>query len=101
MLMREQVGSNTRTARDALDTTCFEENMIRMNKLRFGIIGWGYWGPKIARNLNTVRGAMITIVANQDAYRLKAATESLPGIQTTTRAEDVVRSDVDGVIIAT
>src|SRR3989442_2357396 len=72
-----------------------------MNKLRFGIIGWGYWGPKIARNLNTVRGAMITIVADQDAYRLKAATESLPGIQTTTRAEDVLRCDVDGVIIAT
>ena len=72
-----------------------------MNKLRFGIIGWGYWGPKIARNLNTVRDAMVTIVADHDAYRLKAATESLPGIQTTTRAEDVFRSDVDGVIIAT
>ncbi len=75
--------------------------MIRMNKLRFGIIGWGYWGPKIARNLNTVRDAMVTIVADKDAYRLKAATESLPGIQTTTRAQDVFRSDVDGVIIAT
>ncbi len=72
-----------------------------MNKLRFGIIGWGYWGPKIARNLNTVRGAMITIVADKDAYRLKAAAESLQSIQTTTRAEDVFRSDVDGVIIAT
>ena len=75
--------------------------MIRMNKLRFGIIGWGYWGPKIARNLNTVRDAMVTIVADRDAFRLKAANESLPGIQTTTRAQDVFRSDVDGVIIAT
>ena len=75
--------------------------MIRMKKLRFGVIGWGYWGPKIARNLNTVRGAMITIVADKDAYRLKAAAESLQSIQTTTRAEDVFRSDVDGVIIAT
>src|SRR2546430_13945637 len=73
--------------------------MIRMNKLRFGIIGWGYWGPKIARNLNTVRGAMITIVADKDAYRLNAAAESLQSLQTTTRAEDVFRSDVDGVII--
>jgi len=72
-----------------------------MNKLRFGIIGWGYWGPKIARNLNTVHDAMVTIVADHDAYRLKAATESLPGVQTTTSAQDVFRSDVDGVIIAT
>src|SRR5204863_7774981 len=101
MLIREQASSNTRTTRVTLDTTCFEENMIRMNKLRFGSIGWGYWGPKIARNLNTVRGAMITIVADKDAYRLKAAAESLQSIQTTTRAEDVFRSDVDGVIIAT
>ena len=22
-----------------------------MEDLRFGVIGWGYWGPKIARNL--------------------------------------------------
>jgi predicted dehydrogenase len=72
-----------------------------MNKLRFGIIGWGYWGPKIARNLNTVHDAMVTIVADHDAFRLKAATESLPGVQTTTSAQDVFRSDVDGVIIAT
>ena len=75
--------------------------MIRMNKLRFGIIGWGYWGPKIARNLNTVHDAMVTIVADWDANRLKAATESLQWIQTTTRAEDVFRADVDGVIVAT
>src|SRR6266566_4488377 len=101
MLIREQASSNSRTTRDALDITCFEENMIRMNKLRFGIIGWGYWGPKIARNLNIVRGAMITIVADKDAYRLKAAAESLQSIQTTTRAEEVYRSDVDGVIVAT
>jgi predicted dehydrogenase len=69
--------------------------------LRFGIIGWGYWGPKIARNLNSLSHALVTMVADRDAYRLASLTVNQPWVQTTTQAEEVFRSDVDGVIIAT
>jgi predicted dehydrogenase len=74
---------------------------IQMKDLRFGVIGWGYWGPKIARNLDTLPHAGVSIVADQDAHRLASLAVGRPSIKTTTLPEEVFRSDVDGVIIAT
>ncbi len=69
--------------------------------LRFGIIGWGYWGPKLARNLDSLPQARVTIVADQDVNRLASLAINQPSLKTTTLAEDVFRSDVDGVAIVT
>jgi predicted dehydrogenase len=71
-----------------------------MQDLRIGIIGWGYWGPKIARNLDSLGNATVAAVADQDAHRL-ASIVNQHRVKTTTEAEDVFRSDVDGVVIAT
>ena len=35
--------------------------------LRFGVIGWGYWGPKIARNLDYFTMPQLAMVADEDA----------------------------------
>ena len=72
-----------------------------MKHLRFAIIGWGYWGPKIARNLNALPHAKVSMVADMDVRRLASLAISQPEIQTTTQVEDVFRSNVDAVIIAT
>jgi predicted dehydrogenase len=74
---------------------------MRMTDLRFGIIGWGYWGPKIARNLDSLPHIVVTKVADLDARRLTPLSVSQPWIQTTTQVEDIFQSDVDGIIIAT
>ncbi len=71
-----------------------------MRELRFGVIGWGYWGPKIARNLGSLPQAAVTMVADTDMYRLAALATSQSGIQTTTRVEEMLHSDIDGVVIA-
>ena len=73
---------------------------MKMRELRFGVIGWGYWGPKIARNLASLPQAAVTMVADTDTYRLAALTASQAGIQTTTSVEEMLRSDIDGVVIA-
>src|SRR5579864_238825 len=77
--------------------------LTRMTDLRFGIIGWGYWGPKIARNLDALPHAMVTMVADLDTRRLLSLAENQnqSWVHKTTQAEDVFRSDVDGVVIAT
>jgi predicted dehydrogenase len=69
--------------------------------LRFGVIGWGYWGPKIARNLDTLPHTAVTMVADMDAMRMASLKLNQPWIQTTTNPEDIFRSDIDGVVIAT
>jgi predicted dehydrogenase len=74
-----------------------------MADLRFGVIGWGYWGPKIARNMDSLPHAIITMVADSDAHRLAslAMNQYQSWVRKTTQAEDVFRSDVDGIVIAT
>src|SRR2546421_5394525 len=74
-----------------------------LTDLHFGVIGWGYWGPKIARNLETLPHSMVTVVADSDARRLASLSvnQYQSWVFKTTTAEDVFRSDVDGVVIAT
>ena len=71
-----------------------------MKELSFGIIGWGYWGPKIGRNLDSLPHAKVSVIADQDALRLAPLTRQSE-IHITQRVEDVFRSNVDGVVIAT
>ncbi|GHO91687.1 oxidoreductase [Reticulibacter mediterranei] len=72
-----------------------------MADLRFGIVGWGYWGPKIARNLDSLSHASVGMVADLDTHRLASIVVNQPWIQTTTQVEDLLNSDLDGIVIAT
>src|SRR2546428_5983606 len=74
---------------------------MRAKELRFGVIGWGYWGPKIARNLDSLSHAAVTMVGDTNAYRFTNLAVNQPWIQTTTLNEDIFRSDVDAIVIAT
>jgi predicted dehydrogenase len=72
-----------------------------MRYLRFGVVGWGYWGPKVARNLASLSDATVSRVADVDVRRLAAIGTSQPGIETTTDIQELMRSDVDAIAIAT
>ena len=74
---------------------------MMMKDLRFGVIGWGYWGPKIARNLDSLPHATVAMVADTDAHRLAKLGVNQPWIQTTTLLEEIFRSEVDAIVIAT
>src|SRR6266567_2052668 len=74
---------------------------MNMADLRFGVIGWGYWGPKVARNLASLPHAVVSMIADTDVTRLASSTANFSSVRTTTQSEDVFRSDVDGVVIAT
>lgn len=76
---------------------------MTMKDLRFGIIGWGYWGPKIARNLEALSHVMITMVVDSDTRRLASLPANLYQgiIKKTDNIKDVLQSDVDGIVIAT
>jgi predicted dehydrogenase len=72
-----------------------------MVDLRFGIAGWGYWGPKIARNLDGLSHATVAMVADLDENRLASLSMHQPWISTTTHVEELLQADIDGVVIAT
>lgn len=79
-----------------------EEN-TSMTDLRFAIIGWGYWGPKLARNLESLSAASVTTVIDSDAYRLESLTlnQNNSWVRTSTQVKDAFQADIDGVVIAT
>src|SRR5947209_17594284 len=72
-----------------------------MQYLRFVVVGWGYWGPKIARNLESLPRSTVTTVADADERRLASLASNQPGTSTTTEVEELFRSEVDAVVIAT
>lgn len=72
-----------------------------MRYLRFGVIGWGYWGPKVARNLASLPDATVSMVADLDVRRLASIEASQAGIATTTDPQELIRSsNVDAIAIA-
>jgi predicted dehydrogenase len=70
--------------------------------IRVGIIGYGYWGPNLARNFSEVPGFRLNIVADKEPGRLHQAQIRLPRIRTTEDAAELISAeDVELVAIAT
>ena len=67
-----------------------------------GVIGYGYWGPNLVRNLVECPGAAMRIVCDQRPERLAHVERRYPGMKTTTSPEELINdSSVDAVVIAT
>src|SRR5436309_3124787 len=67
-----------------------------------GVIGCGYWGPNLIRNMTKVKDCRLAMVADQRPDRLEAVRHLNPGMSLTTDANELIESNsVDAVVIAT
>src|SRR6266849_1799167 len=66
-----------------------------------GVIGCGYWGPKLIRNFSALPEAELAMVCDLQVERLSAVGEEYPGTQLTTDLEAMLASEVAAVAIAT
>ena len=70
--------------------------------LKMGVIGYGYWGPNIVRNFNSVENAKVVSLCDLSEGALAKATKLYPFIETSTDPNDLLSSkDVDAVAIIT
>ena len=70
--------------------------------LRVGVIGYGYWGPNIVRNLNALERCRLVSVCDTNPKALTRAQKIYPGLHLTTDVTEVLRSpDIDAVAIVT
>src|ERR1039457_521726 len=68
--------------------------------MNFGVIGYGYWGPNIVRNLTTIEGSKVLTIADLDPSAQERARKAYPGIKITSDAMDVIlATDIDAVAI--
>ncbi|UCB42534.1 MAG: Gfo/Idh/MocA family oxidoreductase [Dehalococcoidales bacterium] len=66
-----------------------------------GVIGCGYWGPKHVRNFHELEEAQLTMVCDLDEDRLERVKTQYPYVETALNPKDLLRGNVDAVVIAT
>ncbi|MFH1482863.1 MAG: Gfo/Idh/MocA family oxidoreductase [Chloroflexota bacterium] len=69
--------------------------------VKIGLIGYGYWGPKHARNFHELPGAEFRMVADLNGERLRQVQAMYPWVACTKDYRELLESDVEGVVIAT
>jgi predicted dehydrogenase len=70
--------------------------------VRVGIVGLGYWGPNIARNLAEIAGCELRWLCDSDPAKLERVAASLPGAQTTGELDRLLGDDeLDAIVLAT
>jgi predicted dehydrogenase len=73
-----------------------------MQMLKFGVIGYGYWGPNIVRNLRALEGCQVVGICDQSAATHKRIYAAHPGIPVHSDSNDLVKSgDVDAIAVIT
>jgi len=70
--------------------------------LKFGVIGYGYWGPNVVRNLETLEESQVLAIAELSPNARKRAQRAYPGIHITSDATEVIASPkIDAVAVIT
>lgn len=70
--------------------------------MKVGVIGYGYWGPNVVRNLRAQAGVEVLVIADANQDRLMQIAKTYPGIGTTTNPDDIFLSPaIEAVVIAT
>jgi predicted dehydrogenase len=70
--------------------------------INVGVVGYGYWGPNVARNFNDTPGARVAAISDADDSSLKRAAQSYPGIRLARNCADLVaESGLDVIAIVT
>ena len=70
--------------------------------MNFGVIGFGYWGPNVVRNLSNVDGCQVLSIAEMSPAGRHRAQKAYPGIQVISDASELIASpSIDAVAIVT
>jgi predicted dehydrogenase len=70
--------------------------------LKFGVIGYGYWGPNIVRNLRSLEGCQVVGVCDQTAAARKRIAAANPDTPVFSDCNELIQSpDVDAIAVIT
>lgn len=70
--------------------------------VRVGVIGYGYWGPNVVRNLHGLEDCQVVAVCDKSRDALKRAHRLYPRTHLTTDFAEILRSpEIDAVAVVT
>ena len=86
----------------AVGATYTPPQPVPANAIRFGIIGYGYWGPNIVRNLGGLPGACVAALCDKNGHALRRASQSYPGLKLSSESAELISSPlIDAVAVIT
>src|SRR5580692_3477292 len=70
--------------------------------IKFGVIGYGYWGPNVVRNLDQLDGSEVVAVCDKSPTARKRIHKSYPHIKVVAETAELMSStEVDAIAIVT
>lgn len=70
--------------------------------IKVGVVGYGYWGPNLVRNLFEVSETEVVAVSDQREERLALVKSRYPSVEVTTNYRDMLaNNEIDAIAIAT
>jgi predicted dehydrogenase len=70
--------------------------------INVGVIGYGYWGPNIVRNLHGLDSTRVEAVCDKSEGALAKVRKAFPGVKTCTNPDDILTSPtIDAVAVIT
>ena len=70
--------------------------------INVGVIGYGYWGPNIVRNLHMLDSTHVEAVCDKSEAALAKVRKAFPGVKTCTNPEEILTSPtIDAVAVIT
>jgi predicted dehydrogenase len=70
--------------------------------VNFGVIGYGYWGPNVVRNLASLEGSHVSAIAEVSVAARTRAQKAYPGVRVTANTAEVISSpEIDAIAVVT
>lgn len=70
--------------------------------IRVGVIGYGYWGPNVVRNVRGLDSAQVVSICDTNRVLLQRALQAYPGVRVTPDPHELLRaSDIEAVAVVT
>jgi predicted dehydrogenase len=70
--------------------------------VKVGLVGYGYWGPNLLRNLHETDGVEVKRCVDLRPERRAAASKRYPTVQVSAGADEILNdSEIDAVVLAT
>lgn len=70
--------------------------------VRFGVIGYGYWGPKVIRNLEQLEETTVVAICDKSPVSRRKAQQACPSVLVTEDTNELMTApDIDAIAVIT
>jgi predicted dehydrogenase len=84
------------------DSSAIISSELSESTVNFGVIGYGYWGPNVVRNLDQLESAKVLAVCDKSAAARKRLNKSYPQIDVTSDSDELMCSNkIDAIAVVT